>query len=74
MSVLADLGPVLPSRVAVHATAREMQALAQRAVEFSGTGTTADLVLALRQLDRMRAILGGSSPLFPPLDSLGPGC
>lgn len=59
-STFADLGPVLPSRCAVHARARELQALAARAVEFSGTGPTADLSVALRQFETMRAILGSS--------------
>ncbi len=55
---LPDLGPVLPSRLAVLAQARELKALADRAVEFSGSGPTADLTLALAQLERMRAVLG----------------
>ena len=55
---LAELGPVLPSRCTVHAQAVELVALAKRAEEFSGTGQTADLGLALAQLERMRAILG----------------
>lgn len=53
-----DLGPALPPRAAVHAQAVELQALAARAVEFSGPGPTADLGLAVRQLERMRAVLG----------------
>lgn len=56
----AELGPVLPPRSDVHHRARELQALAARAVEFSGCGPTADLQLALRQFDAMRAVLGGS--------------
>lgn len=59
-STYADLGPVLPSRADVHHRARELQALAARAVEFSGGGPTADLALALRQFDAMRAVLGES--------------
>ena len=55
---LHELGPVLPSRCAVHAQAVELRALAARAEEFSSTGPTADLSLALRQFDHMRAILG----------------
>jgi hypothetical protein len=42
----------------VHANACEVRALAVRAVEFAGTGPTADLALALRQFDRIRALLG----------------
>lgn len=58
-SARSDLGPTLPSRVAVHAQALELKQLAQRAIEFSGrSGQTGDLQLALRQFERMRAILG----------------
>lgn len=60
--VLSDIGPVLPSRVAVHARALDLLDLARRAVEFSGTGRGADLALALRQLEHMRAVLGEGSP------------
>lgn len=59
MSVRDDLGPVLPCKAEVWAKAREIGELAERAKEFAGTGPTADLALALRQLDSMRAILGG---------------
>jgi hypothetical protein len=58
MNALAEIGPVLPSRAVVRAMARELQVLAARAVEFSGSGPTADLQLALRQFERIRAILG----------------
>lgn len=57
-SAPANLGPVLPSRVAVATQARELEVLAKRAAEFAGTGPTADLGLALRQFESMRAILG----------------
>lgn len=60
-AVQADLGPVLPPRAAVHDRARELQQLAARAAEFSGTGPTADLSLALRQFEAMRAVLGEGS-------------
>lgn len=60
MTAVAELGPVLPSRLAVYERARELQALADRAVEFSGTGRTADLALALKQFERMKAVLGGA--------------
>lgn len=56
--IMADIGPVLPPRAVVRDMARELQVLATRAVEFSGTGPTADLQAALRQLDAMRAVLG----------------
>jgi hypothetical protein len=68
---LAELGPVLPSRCAVHAQAVEMVALAKRAVEFSGTWQTADLGLALKQFEHMRAILG---PGAQAAGSGGPRC
>ena len=60
-----EAGMILPSRVAVHCQARELLDLACRAVEFSGTGPTADLALALRQLDAMRAVLGEASSSGP---------
>lgn len=56
--VYADLGPALPQRWVVAAKAREIALLAARAAEFAGTGPTADLALALRQFDAMRAVLG----------------
>ena len=59
MADRADLGPALPPRLQVHAQAVELRVLADRAAEFSGTGPTRDLALALRQFERMRAILGG---------------
>ena len=58
--VYADLGPALLPRWVVEARAREIAALAARAAEFAGTGPTADLALALRQFDHIRAILGDS--------------
>ena len=59
-SVSAELGPVLPSRLSVLMEARELETLAKRAVEFAGTGPTANLGLALKQFDRMRVVLGES--------------
>lgn len=58
MNAPIDLGPVLPARAMVHMQARELAELARRAVEFSGTGPTANLGVALGQLEQMRAILG----------------
>ncbi|AKM09863.1 hypothetical protein [Croceicoccus naphthovorans] len=55
--VVMDAGPILPSRAAVQRQARELRALADRMLEFSGHGPTADLSLAMRQADRMRAVL-----------------
>lgn len=56
--VQGDLGPALPSRAGVLAMSRELVVLARRAEEFAGTGPTRDLAAALKQFDRMRAILG----------------
>lgn len=53
-----DLGPSLPSRGSVHARARELLVLAQRAVEFSTPGPRCDLVLAQRQFDTIRGLVG----------------
>lgn len=55
--VFDEIGPVLVSRAALHAQARELLELAQRAVEFAGTGPTANRALAERQIERMRAVL-----------------
>lgn len=57
MAGRADLGPDLPPRLQVHGKARELEALAKRAAEFSGTGPTRNLQLALKQFDAMRVIL-----------------
>lgn len=48
----------LPPQFVVRQQARELLALAQRAVEFSGNGPTHDLQAALRQFERARALLG----------------
>lgn len=58
VSARTDLGPVLPSRALVWTQARELRVLAERAIEFAGNGPTADLALALKQFDSMRAVLG----------------
>lgn len=57
-SAPANIGPTLRPRLLVLQDARELAALAARAVEFAGTGPSADLALAERQFERMRAILG----------------
>ena len=54
---MREIGPVRASRGALHAQARELRELAERMVEFSGTGPTANCELAERQLERMRAVL-----------------
>lgn len=56
----ADLGPSLPPRAEVHALAAEIQVLARRASDFSCTGHKVDLPMALKQFDRIRALLGPS--------------
>lgn len=59
-TALSELGPVLPSRTAVYQRARELEALAKRAVEFAARRRDRHgLELALTQFDRMRAVLGG---------------
>lgn len=58
----SELGPVLPSKGRVWSQAHELRALAERAMEFAGNGPSADLALALRQLDSMRAVLGCDAP------------
>lgn len=57
-SVQGELGPVLPSRIDVHHQAVELSALARLAVEFTVAGRGVDVPRALRQFERMRAILG----------------
>lgn len=66
-------GPVLPPRGEVYRMACELQALARIAMELSCAGSGyrchADLPRALRQFEKMRAVLGPS-----PFDGLnGPG-
>ena len=58
MSVLEDLGPTTPSRAAIYAQAVELQALSRLAVEFTVPGPHADVPRALRQIARMREVLG----------------
>lgn len=58
----SELGPGLPPKAQVWSQARELRALAERAMEFAGNGPTADLALALRQFDSMRAVLGCDMP------------
>lgn len=53
-----ELGPVLPPRSAVYAQAAEIMALARLAVEFTAPGAHVDIPRALRQLDRIRAVVG----------------
>jgi hypothetical protein len=57
---LSEIGPVLPSRTAVYMRARALEQLARLAVEFAGTGPTADLGRAVKQFERMRAVLGNN--------------
>jgi hypothetical protein len=55
---MAELGPVLPPSRVVQAHARELKALAARALEFSSEGPCYDLALAVKQFAAMRALLG----------------
>ena len=70
---MADLGPVLPPRLQVYATAVEVQALARIAVEASLAGPGCDLARALAQLDKCRAVLGGAAPFGEAQDMLRDG-
>lgn len=58
MSAQAELGPVLPPRCAVRADAVELLALARLATELTTPGPQQDHARALRQFERMRAVLG----------------
>ena len=58
MSAQIELGPVLPSRLAVYGAAVELLALARLAVEFTAPGPHVDLPRAVRQLTRARVLLG----------------
>lgn len=57
-STPASLGPVLPSKAVVWTRARQIRDHAARVMEFAGTGPTADLQLALKEMDAIRAIAG----------------
>ena len=63
MSAQAELGPVLPPRCAVRADAVELLALARLATELTTPGPQQDLGRALRQFERMRAVLGPATDL-----------
>lgn len=56
----AELGPLLPSRIAVYHTAIEVAALARIAMDLtcSSRGHHVDVRRAAAQLDKMRAVLG----------------
>ncbi len=53
-----DIGPTAPPRWQVYTAARELQALAVRAVELSTAGPRCDVAEAERVLARARALLG----------------
>lgn len=57
-SAPASVGPVLPSKAEVWNRARQIRHHAARVMEFAGSGPTADLQLALKELDTIRAIAG----------------
>lgn len=57
-STPASIGPVLPSKAEVWSRARQIRHLAGRVMEFAGSGPTADLQLALKEMDAIRAVLG----------------
>ena len=56
-----DIGPSALPRWRVYELAREIEAMAKIAVELSSPGARCDVARAQRQLDRMRAVLGGGS-------------
>ena len=56
-SAPASVGPVLPSKAEVWNRARQIHH-PRGVVEFAGSGPTADLQLALKELDTIRAIAG----------------
>ena len=58
MGTQQDLGPSTPGRAVVYAKAVELQALSRLAVEFTVPGPHADVPRALRQIARMREVLG----------------
>lgn len=65
MQAHGELGPRLPSRVDVYMQAAALLRLAELARECAAPGRASDLPRALRQFERMRAILGsglGSGP------------
>lgn len=57
-SAPGSLGPVLPSKAEVWNSARLIRHHAARVMEFAGEGPTADLQLALKEMDAIRAIAG----------------
>lgn len=57
-SIYADLGPAMPSRLAVYVAAAEVHALARLALELSCQGPNTDVPRAARLLDKIRAVLG----------------
>lgn len=58
MSAHEEIGPTALPRWRVYNHARELQALAQQAVELSIEGPKCDVPRALGIFDRMRSILG----------------
>lgn len=53
-----ELGPALPSRLAVYAMAAEVHALARIALELVTPGREIDVARAVRQIERIRAVVG----------------
>jgi hypothetical protein len=56
--VQADLGPFMPSRVRIHATAREVEALARLAAECARPGPAYDVQRAMVLLGKVAALIG----------------
>ena len=58
MGVQADLGPTTPPRLQVYAMAVEIHTLARLALEFTAPGPSVDVPRALKQIARIRDMLG----------------
>lgn len=55
-------GPLLPSRIDVWKLAFRIEGLARHAKELAADGPHADLHLALKEIETMRALLGSGLP------------
>lgn len=58
MGVYQEIGPQRPSRLQVRVMAAEVHALARIALELTMAGPQCDVERALRQMDKIRAVLG----------------
>lgn len=58
MNAYSDISPTTPSRGSVYGLARRVREAAQAAMEHAIDGPHCDVPLAIRHLDRARAMLG----------------